>query len=215
MGAAAHAGVVGADDFFALEFHGGFFHVHVLVDELDEVEFDGDLVLSSRDDDFAFFNYSFVVHFELVVERAAGRFDESDADAGLGDDFLRRFGLEGLLFQEVDRLVYGVKDFDGLGEIIVENVVGRKQRKCFCGVVLGARMETGAVDVEPSDCADAIGFAVEGVGGGLGIGEDDVLQMIAIARFIDDESLHVPQIAFEIGEFTVSEGGIVAFSDER
>ena len=102
MGAAGHAGVVGADDFFALEFHGGFFHVHVLVDELDEVEFDGDLILPGRDDDFATLDDAFVVHFELVVERAAGRFDESDADAGLGSELLRRFGLEGFLFQEVD-----------------------------------------------------------------------------------------------------------------
>ena len=102
MSAAAHTGIVGADDFFAFEFHGGFFHVHVLVDELDEVEFDGDLVLSGRDDDFALFDYSFVVHFELVVERAAWGFDETDADAGLGGELLRRFGLEGFLFQEVD-----------------------------------------------------------------------------------------------------------------
>ena len=215
MGAAGHAGVVGADDFFALEFHGGFFHVHVLVDELDEVEFDGDLVLSSRDDDFAFFNYSFVVHFELVVERAAGRFDESDADAGFGHEFLRRFGLEGFLLEEVDRLVDGVKDFDGLSEIVVEDIVGRKQCERFRGIVLGARVEAGAVDIEPSDRADAIGFAVEGVGGGLGIRKDDVFKVVAIARFIDDEALHIPQVAFEIGEFAVSEGGVVALSDER
>ena len=88
MGAAAHAGVVGADDFFAFEFHGGLFHVHVLVDELDKVELDGDLILPGRDDDFAALDDAFVVHFELVVERAAGRLDESHADAGFRDNFL-------------------------------------------------------------------------------------------------------------------------------
>lgn len=42
-----------------------------------------------------------------------------------------------------------------------------------------------------------------------------MFEVIAVARFIDDESLHVPQVAFEIGEFTVSKGGVVALSDER
>ena len=107
-----------------------------------------------------------------------------------------------------------MENFDRLGEIVVEDIVGREQRDCFCGVVFGARVETGSINIESGDRADAVGFAVEGVGGGLGIGENDVFEVIAIARFIDDESLHVPQIAFEIGEFTVSKGGVIAFSDE-
>lgn len=81
--------------------------------------------------------------------------------------------------------------------------------------MLGAWVETGSINIESGDRADAVGFAVEGIGGGLGIGQDDVLQMIAIARFIDNESLHIPQVAFEVGEFAVSEGGVVALSDER
>lgn len=96
------------------------------------------------------------------------------------------------MFEEIDRFVDGVENFDRLGEIVVEDIVGREQCDCFCGVVFGARVETGSINIESGDCADAVGFAVEGVGGGLGIGEDDVLQMIAIARFIDDEALHIP-----------------------
>ena len=215
MGTAAHAGVVGADDFFAFEFHGGLFHAHVLVDELYEVEFDGDLILPGRDDDLATLDDAFVVYFELVVERAARRFDESYADAGFRDDFLWRLGLEGFLLQEIDRLVDGVENFDGLSEIVVEDIVGGEEGERFRGIVLGARVKTGTVDIEPSDRADAVGFAVEGVGGGLGIGQDDMLQMIAIARFIDDEALHIPQVAFEVGEFAISERGVVALSDER
>lgn len=175
MGAAGHAGVVGADYFFALELYGGLFHVHALIDELDEVEFDGDLVLTGRDDDLATLDDSFVVYFELVVERAAGRLDKPHADAGFRDDFLWRFGLEGFLFEEIDCFVDGMEDFDRLGEIVVKDIVGREERERLCGVVFGARVKAGAIDVEPSDCADAVGFAVEGVGGSLGVWQDNVL----------------------------------------
>ncbi len=214
MGAAAHAGVVGADDFLALEFHSRLFHAHVLIDELDEVEFDGDLILPGRDDDLAALDDALVVHFELVVERAAGRFDEPYADASFRDDFFRWLGLEGFLFEEIDRLVDGVENFDRLGEIVVKDVVGREQCERFLGVVFGARVETGAVDIEPGDCADSIGFSVESVGGGLGVGQDDVLQMITVACLVNNEALHIPEVAFEVGEFAVSEGGVVAFPDE-
>lgn len=126
MRAAAHAGVVGADDFFAFEFHGGLFHIHVLVDELDEVEFDGDLILAGRDDNLAALDDAFVVYFELVVERAAGRFDKSHADAGFRDDFLWWFRLKRFLFEEIDCFVDGVENFDRLGEIVVKDIVGRE-----------------------------------------------------------------------------------------
>jgi len=102
VGAAAHTGVVGADDFFAFELHIRFVHIEVIVDELDEVELDRDLVLTGRDNDFALLDYAFVVYFELVIECAARRFDETDAHAGFRDDFLYRFGDEGLLLQEID-----------------------------------------------------------------------------------------------------------------
>lgn len=214
MGAATHAGVVGADDFFALELHGRLFHIHVLVDELDEVEFDGNLILPGRNDDFAALHDAFVIYFKLVVERAAGRFDEPYADAGFGSEFLRWLRTEGFLFQEVDRLVDGVENFDCLGEVVVKNIVGREQGDRFRGVVFGARVKTGAVDVEARNRADAIGLAVEGVGGSLRIRKDDVFKMVAIASLVDDESLHVPEVAFEIGERTVAEGGVVALPHE-
>lgn len=102
MGAAAHTGVVGADDFFAFELHIRFVHIEVIVDELDEVELDRDLVLPRRDDNFAALDDSLVVYFELVIERAARRFDETDADTCFCNEFLRGFGSECFLFQEID-----------------------------------------------------------------------------------------------------------------
>ena len=215
MGAATHAGVVGADDFFALELHGRLFHIHVLVDELDEVEFNGDLILPGRDDDFAALHDAFVVHFEPVIERAAGRFDEPYADAGFGSEFLRWFGLKRFLFQEIDRLVDGVENFDCLGEVVVKNIVGREQGDRFRGVVFGARVKTGAVDIEARNRADAVGFSIEGVGGSLRIRKDDVFKVVAIASLVDDESFHIPEVAFEVGECAVSKGGVVALPHER
>lgn len=151
MGATTHAGVVGADDFFALEFHLGLFHVEVIVYELDKVELDRDLVLPGRDDDLATLHDAFVVYFEFVIERAARGFDESDADTGLRNDFLQWFGMESFLFQEIYRFVNGVEDLDRLGEIVAEDVVGGENLECVFGIVFGARVETGAVDIEARD----------------------------------------------------------------
>ena len=97
----------------------------------------------------------------------------------------------------------------------MEDVVGGKHRERVRGVMFGARVETGGVYVEAGDRADAIGLALKGIGGGLGIGEDDVFQMVAIARFVDDETLHIPEIAFEVGELGITKSGIITLPDER
>jgi len=108
-----------------------------------------------------------------------------------------------------------VEDFDGLGEIVVEDIVRGKHRERVRGVMFGARVETGSIYIETGNRADAVGFALECIGGGLGIGKDDMLQVVAIARFVDDEAFHIPEVAFEVGEFTVSECGVVTLSDKR
>ncbi len=215
MGAATHAGIVGADDFFALEFHLRLFHIHVLADELGEVELDCDLVLTGGDDDLAALNDAFVVDFQLMVERAARGFDQSDADTGFGDELLRRFEDECFLLEEIYRFVYRVEDLDRLCQVVVEDIVGGKNFERLFGIVFGARVKTGRVDIEARDRTHAVGFTLKGIGGGLGIGKDDVLQVIAVARFIDDEALHIPEVAFEVRKFGVAECGIVALSNER
>lgn len=214
MGAAAHAGIISADDFFAFEFHLRFFHVHVLIDELDKVELDCDLVLTRGDDDFTALNDAFVVYFEFVIERATWRFDQSDADTRFGCKFLWWFWMEGFLFQEINRFIHGVEDFDRLGEVVVEDIVGRENLERIFGVVFGPWVEAGAIDIEARDRTYAIGFALEGVGGGLGVGKDDVFEVVAIARFIHDEALHIPEVAFEVGKFGIPEGGVVALSEK-
>ena len=164
MGAAAHAGIISADDFLALEFHLRFFHVHVLIDELDKVELDRDLILTCWDDDFTALNDAFVVYFEFVIERATWRFDQPDANAGFGCKFLWWFWMEGFLFQEINRLVDGVKDFDCLCEVVVKYIVGREKSERFRCIVFGARVETGAIDIESGNRANTIGFTIEGIG---------------------------------------------------
>ena len=83
---------------------------------------------------------------------------------------LRRFGLEGLLIHGGRSTRPLNEGFQWLGRDCCGKCCRKETAQSFCGVVFGTRMETGAVDVEPSDCADAIGFAVEGISGGLGIG---------------------------------------------
>lgn len=123
----------------------------MLADELNEVELDRDLVLTGGDHDFAALDYRLVVDFQLVIERAAGRLDEADAHARFGDEFLRRLGDKRFLFQEIDGLVDRVEDFDRLGEIVVEDIVGREKFQRVFGIVFGARVKTGTIDIEARD----------------------------------------------------------------
>lgn len=41
-----------------------------------------------------------------------------------------------------------------------------------------------------------------------------MFEVVAIARFIHDEALHIPEVAFEVGKFGIAEGGVVALSNE-
>lgn len=102
----AHAGVIGADDFFALVSHLVFLEIHVFFDVLFEVEFDRDLVLSGWDDDLAFFDDAFTVYFQLVIECAARRLDNADTDTSFWGEFLRGFWCEVMLIDGIDCIVH-------------------------------------------------------------------------------------------------------------
>ena len=102
----AHAGVIGADDFFALVSHLVFLEIHVFFDVLFEVEFDRDLILSSRDDDLAFFDDAFIVYFQLVVERTAGCLDNANTDTSFWGEFLWGFWCEVMLIDGIDCIVH-------------------------------------------------------------------------------------------------------------
>ena len=41
-----------------------------------------------------------------------------------------------------------------------------------------------------------------------------MFEMITVACFINNEAFHIPEVAFEIRKFAISECGVIAFSYE-
>jgi len=92
-----------------------------------KVVFNVDLILGGRDDDVIVVDGALIVDIGEMIKSAAGGLDDADANAGAqrqGDWF---FGNDLKTRQDLDSVVDTLENFDGLGEIIMVNIIGGEE----------------------------------------------------------------------------------------
>lgn len=82
MRSTAHAGVVGANEFFTLVFQGFLVQIEIGLNKGMEIVFDVDLVLAGGNNDFVAVD-NFIDNMGGVIENATRGFDETNAVAGV------------------------------------------------------------------------------------------------------------------------------------